>query len=119
MQAAKLLRVLQDFAKRTDLKPADATKMLIEKQLSKVADLAYEEERRKRMQGATGQRPANGCGQNPQGQRPAGANGQNGANGQRPDGLFAAIQNGTPFNPFKEGRPNEQLQALITVLKKR
>ncbi|WP_027483323.1 hypothetical protein [Deinococcus pimensis] len=141
-QAAKLLPILQDLAKRADLKPADAQKILsniedgilTDAQLTKVDDLvlAREEARRERMakaQASGGTGGAGGArlpfvpggqfgGQRRQGTQGS-QNGQGGRGPGGPGGMFAAIQNGTPYNPFKSDRQAKGLQDLIAVLRKK
>ncbi len=116
-QATRLLPILRDLQTRADLKPADAEKILasIENNILTPAQLKWmdqtllqrrEEARRRREQGG-GQTPPAGQG-SPQG--PAGARG----------GLFQAIAQGKPYNPFKEQpRTAENLKNLIALLSKK
>ncbi|MFZ5991649.1 MAG: hypothetical protein ACOYW9_07775 [Deinococcota bacterium] len=126
-QAQKLLPILKDLQTRPDLKPADAEKILatIEDTILTPAQLKWMDETQLKRQQETRQRaqqapqgPAGGGFFGPGGQGTNGGNRQGGAGGQR-GGLFQAIQQGKPFNPFKEGRAAEGLQQLIALLSKR
>ena len=129
-QAKKLSPVLKDLGSRTDLKPADATKILTniedkilnDKQVTWMDDtrLKRQEERRKQAaaNGANGAVrlpgvPGTGNGQNAN--RPAGAGGLGGDRRAQ----MEAMLNGKPFNPFKSGRGQESLKALTTLIAKR
>jgi hypothetical protein len=118
-QAQKLLPILRDLQNRTDLKPADASKMLstIEDSILTPAQLKWidqtilkqREEARQRRE-AAGQNPQAGSG-NLQGQ-PRGPGGQG--------GFFQAITQGKPYNPFKEQpRAADNLKNLIALLSKK
>jgi hypothetical protein len=126
-QAKKLAPVLKDLGSRADLKPADATKILMnledkiltDKQVTWMDDtrLKRQEERRKQAaaNGANGAVrlpgvPGTGNGQNTN--RPAGAGGDRRAQ-------MEAMLNGKPFNPFKSGRGQENLKALTALIAKR
>lgn len=136
-QATKLLPILKDLQNRADLKPADANKILsnIEDNILSDAQLSWidktqlqrQEEARKRFQQNGGQGGQNqngqgfGGGQNQtqngqgQGQRQGGFGGPGGRGG-----MFAAIQSGKPFNPFKEQqRTKDSLVATIAFLAKK
>lgn len=136
-QATKLLPILKDLQNRADLKPADANKILsnIEDNILTDAQLAWidktqlqrQEEARRRFQQGGGQ---NGQGQNGQGFGGGQGQGQNGqGQGQRQGGfggpggragMFQAIQQGKPFNPFKEQpRTKDNLAATIAFLSKK
>ncbi len=118
-QAKTLLPVLKDLQTRADLKPKDATviltkiedKILTDKQLVWLDDtqLKREEERRQRFQNGGGGQPGSGA---------PGAGGNRGPGGGR-GGMFKAIQDGTPFNPFKDDRMGKPLTDLIALLAKR
>lgn len=132
-QAAKLVPVLKNLQTRADLKPADAEKILsqiedsilTDAQVTKMDDLllARQEEMRARRarQGNGGGQGGGlfGGGARPGGEagqaRPGGQNGQRGPGG----GMFAAIRDGKPFNPFKEGRMADNLKTLIAALAKK
>ncbi|HEU4743199.1 MAG TPA: hypothetical protein VFS50_16500 [Meiothermus sp.] len=124
-QAQKLLPILKDLQSRSDLKPADANKILsnIEDSILTPAQLKWMDETQLKRQQEARQRAQQGQ----QGQGgggffgPGGPGGQNGGNrqGSPRGGLFQAILQGKPFNPFKEGRAAENLQQLITLLSKR
>lgn len=121
-QAQKLLPILKDLQTRTDLKPADASKILsnLEDNILTPAQLKWMDETQLKRQQEARQRAQQGQRQGgffgPGGQN--GGNRQGGPGGGR-GGLFQAILQGKPFNPFKEGRAAENLQALITLLSKR
>lgn len=132
-QAQKLLPVLKDLQTRTDLKPADAEKILanIEDNILNDAQLAWidktqlarQEEARKRFQQR--QNGQQGQGQNGQAFGQGGQQGQ-GGQGQRQGGpggrggFFQAISEGKPFNPFKEQpRSADNLKSLIALLQKK
>lgn len=114
-QAKTLLPILKDLQLRADLKAKDATlilakiedKILTDKQVTWLDDtqLKREEERRQRFQ--SGGAPAGGV------PPPAGAGG--GGRG----GMFQAMQEGKPFNPFKDQRMGQPLTELIALLAKR
>lgn len=118
-QAQKLLPILRDLQSRTDLKPAEASKILsnIEDNILTPAQLKWidqtilkqREEARQRRE-AAGQNLQMGQG-NVQGQ-PRGPGGQG--------GLFQAVAQGKPYNPFKEQpRAADNLKNLIALLSKR
>jgi hypothetical protein len=126
-QAKLMLPILKDLQTRAALNAKDATaiqskieeKILTAKQVTWMDDtqLKREEERRQRMQNGGGM-GGNGGGF---GGAP-GAGGQGGAGGPGGGGrsaMFAAIQSGKPFNPFKETGMNKPLLDLIAVLSKR
>ncbi|PZA08502.1 MULTISPECIES: hypothetical protein [unclassified Meiothermus] len=123
-QAQKLLPILKNLQTRADLKPADAEKILsnIEDNILTPAQLKWmdetqlkrQEEMRQRRQNREGPTNSFGGGGGPN--NPGGPGGQGGPRG---GGLFQAIQQGKPFNPFKEGRAAEELQQLIALLSKR
>ncbi len=122
-QAKTLLPILKDLAARADLKPSDATKILsnIEDKILTPAQLKWldeqqlkrDEERRKRMAEAQ----KSGTGQ----VRLPGFGGGNNANRQGGSGgMFQAIQDGKPFNPFKavagQADPRSAATSLKTLL---
>ncbi|MBB6099369.1 hypothetical protein HNR42_002810 [Deinobacterium chartae] len=133
-QVKALLPVLTDLSKRAELKPADAAKILTNleeriltpQQLTRLDDLLLQREEQRRLrltQGGTAPRirtegPLRG-GQpagNPRpqdGPRGSGLQGQPG-----PGRIVTGRPDGQPLNPFKQGRPAEQLQTLIALLKK-
>jgi hypothetical protein len=128
-QAKLALPMLKDLATRAVLKPEDATKItttledkvITDKQLKWMDDtqLKRDEERRKQMaaraaNGNNGGIRLPGVG-GTGGNRPAGA----GANGGARSGMFDAIMNDKPFNPFKTGRSADALKTLTTTLSKR
>lgn len=133
-QAKTLLPILKNLQTRADLKPADAEKILvnIEDKVLTVAQLKWldtailkrEEEARRRAAARAG---GGGTGGGAAFVRPPGGNAQGGANrpagaggpGGGRAGLFQAIQQGTPFNPFKEGPPATRLAEFVTVLSKK
>ncbi|WP_027882319.1 hypothetical protein [Meiothermus rufus] len=114
-QAQRLLPILRDLQTRADLKPAEASKILstIEDSILTPAQLKWmdqtllqrqEEARRRREQAQGGQGP------------PAGASPRQPGQG----GLFQAIAQGRPYNPFKEQpRAAENLKNLIALLSKK
>ncbi len=116
-QATRLLPILRDLQARADLKPADAERILanIENNILTPAQLKWmdqtllqrrEEARQRREQGGGQAPPANQG--NPQGQP--------GARG----GLFQAIAQGKPYNPFKEQpRTADNLRNLIALLSRK
>jgi hypothetical protein len=122
-QAKTLVPVLKDLQTRADLKPKDATailtkiedKILTEKQLVWLDDtqLKREEERRKNFQNGGGQPGGSG------GPGAGGNGGPGGGPGGGRGGMFKAIQDGTPFNPFKDDRMGKPLADLIALLSKR
>ena len=140
-QAKTLLPMLQDLTKRSDLKPADAQKILDKlennvltgAQVSKLDDLTLklqEEARARRAQagqnGQGGQAGQGGLrlpgvggfgGRGGFGGGGQGGNRQGGAGGR--GGVFAAIQSGKPFNPFLQGRAADSLKSLIAALQKK
>ncbi len=126
-QAKLALPILKDLATRAVLKPEDATKIttkledtvINDKQLKWMDDtqLKRDEERRKQMAA----RAANASSTNAirlpgvgGTNRPAGAAG----NGAR-SGMFDAIMNDKPYNPFKTGRGADTLKTLTATLSKR
>ncbi len=136
------LPILTDLGKRTALAPKDATKILDTLETKFVSAkqlvwmdktrLAREEERRKR---AEERRLAQANGQTPNAAalatgaatgRPPGAGGfgarPSGANGVRDPRaakMFAAMQNNTPFNPFKDGVQSDELKKFMALLARR
>ena len=130
-QAKKLVPILKDLGSRADLKPADATKILTniedkiltDKQVTWMDDtrLKRQEERRKQAAANGGSNggvrlpgvPGTGNGQNAN--RPAGAGGPGGDRRAQ----MEAMLNGKPFNPFKAGRGQENLKALVALIAKR
>ncbi|RIH74291.1 hypothetical protein Mterra_04095 [Calidithermus terrae] len=117
-QAQKLLPVLKDLQARADLKPADAEKILanIEDKILTPAQLKWMDETQLKRQQELRQRRENGGpaqGNNLQGPGPGGPGGPRGG------GLFQAIQQGKPFNPFKEDPAKKTLADLIALLSKR
>ncbi len=130
-QAKLALPILKDLATRAVLKPEDATKIttkledtvINDKQLKWMDDtqLKRDEERRKQQAARAAANASNttirlpGVGGTGGGNRPPGAGGPGG--GQR--GMFDAIMNDKPFNPFKIGRSADTLKALTTTLSKR
>ena len=134
-QAKNLLPLLKNLQSRPSISPDEADKILsnIEDKLLTAAQLKWmdaeqlriQEERRKRAQeqgqnGGGGFRfPGAGGGQG-QGGAAGGQGGPAGGQGRGPGGgMFQAIQQGKPFNPFKEGRAADDLKALIALLEKR
>lgn len=129
-QAKTAMPILKDLATRAVLKPEDASKMtttledkvISDKQLKWMDDtqLKRDEERRKRQAEAQAANASNngvrlpGIGGGGGGNRPAGAGG---AGGQ--SGMFDAMMNDKPFNPFKVGRGAETLKNLTTLLSKK
>jgi hypothetical protein len=123
-QAQKLLPILKSLPTRADLKPADAEKILsnIEDNILTPAQLKWmdetqlkqQEEMRQRRQNREG--PTNNFGGGGGPNNPGGPGGQGGPRG---GGLFQAIQQGKPFNPFKDGRAKESLDSLIALMTKR
>lgn len=131
-QAKLALPILKDLATRAVLKPEDATKIttkledtvINDKQLKWMDDtqLKRDEERRKQMAARAAANASStnairlpGVGGTGGGNRPAGAGGPGG--GQR--GMFDAIMNDKPFNPFKTGRSADTLKTLTAALSKR
>lgn len=122
-QAQKLLPILKNLQTRSDLKPADAEKILsnIEDKILSPAQLKWmdqtllkrqEEARKRREQGQNSQNQPQG--QFGQGQRQAGQ----GPGGR--GGFFQAITQGKPYNPFKEQpRTSDNLKALVATLSKK
>ncbi len=131
-QAKLALPILKDLATRAVLKVEDATKItttledkvINDKQLKWMDDtqLKRDEERRKQQAARAAANAANNSstgirlpgvgGAGGGGNRPAGAGG-----GQR--GMFDAIMNDKPFNPFKVGRSADALKTLTDTLSKR
>ncbi|MCX7782488.1 MAG: hypothetical protein N2318_02455 [Meiothermus sp.] len=118
-QAQKLLPILRDLQNRADLKPADASKILsnIEDNILTPAQLKWmdetilkqREEARRRREQASGQNPQAGQG-----------NFQGPPGGGNRGGLFQAIAQGKPYNPFKEQpRTADNLKNLIALLSKK
>ncbi|RIH92420.1 hypothetical protein Mgrana_01716 [Meiothermus granaticius NBRC 107808] len=129
-QAQKLLPLLKGLTTRSDLKPAEADKILstiedtiltdAQLQWMDTTRLAREEQLRQRTQ-AQGQQGQGGVrlpGAPPIGGLGGQRSGQTRQGGSRA-GLFQALQEGKPFNPFKEGRAKENLEALIALLGQR
>jgi hypothetical protein len=122
-QAQKLLPILKDLQTRADLKPAEANKILsnIEDNILTPAQLRWMDETQLKRQEEMRQRRESGRqagqGNNLQGQGPGGPGGP-GQGGPR-GGLFQAIQQGKPFNPFKEAPAKKTLTDLIALLSKR
>jgi hypothetical protein len=128
-QAKKLAPILKDLGSRSDLKPADATKILTniedkilnDKQVTWMDDtrLKQQEERRKRA-AANGANSGGvrlpGVGGTGQGGNRQG--GQGGPGGDRKAQMDAML-NGKAFNPFKAGRGQENLKALSDLIAKR
>jgi hypothetical protein len=129
-QAKLALPILKDLATRAVLKPEDANKIttkledtvINDKQLKWMDDtqLKRDEERRKQMAARAANASSTnairlpgvgGTGAN----RPAGTAG----NGGGRSGMFDAIMNDKPYNPFKTGRGADALKALSTTLSKR
>lgn len=115
-QAQKLLPMLKDLQTRADLKPADAAKILtnIEDKILTPAQLKWMDETQLKRQEEMRQRAQNGGG-GPDNLRVPGPGGQGGPRGS----LFQAIQQGKPFNPFKEDPAKKTLTDLIALLSKR
>ena len=133
-QAQKLLPVLRDLLNRADLKPADASKILtnVEDNILTEAQLAWIDKTQLERQQQARQRAQQGQGGQGQGGQGQGGQGQGGQAGQRPQGqggpggpggrggIFQAILQGKPFNPFKEqARTKENLTALIALMAKK
>jgi hypothetical protein len=121
-QAKSMLPILKDLQTRAALSAKDATaiqtkiedKILSSKQVTWMDDtqLKREEERRQRFQnggGTGGNAPGAGGGQG----------GAGGAGGGGRGAMFAAIQSGKPFNPFKDAQMSKPLVDLIALLSKR
>ncbi|WP_027891860.1 hypothetical protein [Calidithermus chliarophilus] len=119
-QAQKLLPILKDLQTRADLKPADAGKILanIEDKILTPAQLKWMDQTQLKRQQELRQRRENG-GQGGQGNNLQGPGGPGGQGGPRGGGLFQAIQQGKPFNPFKEDPGKKSLADLIALLSKR
>ncbi|MER3443319.1 MAG: hypothetical protein C4342_03395 [Armatimonadota bacterium] len=118
-QAQKLLPILKDLQTRADLKPADAEKILvsIEDKILTPAQLKWMDETQLKRQQELRQRRENG-GQGGQGNNLQGP-GPGGPGGPRGGDLFQAIQQGKPFNPFKEDPAKKSLTDLVALLSKR
>lgn len=124
-QAQKLLPILKDLGARADLKPAEAEKILGGIEDNVLSDpqlrwmdttrLAREEQLRQRAQGQAG----GGGLRLPGGPHLGGSGDGQGGGGGAHGGFFQAIQEGKPFNPFKEGRAKESLDSLIALMTKR
>jgi hypothetical protein len=124
-QAKILLPVLKNLQTRPAITPDDAEKILvnIEDKILTAAQLKWmdaeqlrlQEERRKRAQ----QQAQNGGGISLPGQGQGGGQNRQGGAGGPDGGMFQAILQGKPFNPFKEGRAQEALVSLIALLEKR
>ncbi|RIH82493.1 hypothetical protein Mlute_02475 [Meiothermus luteus] len=109
-QAQRLLPILRDLQNRPDLKPAEAAKALstIEDSILTPAQLKWMDETLLKRREEARQRQ----GQNPQAGSPQAPGGRG--------GLFQAIAQGRPYNPFREQpRAAESLKNLITLLSKR
>ncbi len=138
-QAKALLPILQDLAKRSDLKPADAQKILdkledgvlTDAQVARLDDLTLQRQEQARARRAqAGNQGAQGGGLRVPGVPGLGRGGGFGGGGNRQGGtaqggaggrggLFAAIQGGQPFNPFTQGREADDLKTLIAALQKK
>ncbi|MER3483261.1 MAG: hypothetical protein C4332_09090 [Meiothermus sp.] len=126
-QAQKLLPILKDLGARADLKPADADKILgnIENNILSDAQVQWmdttrlqrEEQMRQRAQQQGREQQGQASALRMPGGPPLGAFGGGQRDGQ--GGFFQAIQDGKPFNPFKEGRAKESLDALVALMTKR
>jgi hypothetical protein len=116
-QAQKLLPILKDLQNRPDLKPADAEKILlnIEDKILTPAQLKWMDETQLKRQEEMRQNRQSGGGPTNGFQGQGGPGGQGGPRG----GLFQAIQQGKPFNPFKEDPAKKTLSDLIALLSKR
>ncbi|GIW33944.1 hypothetical protein [Meiothermus sp.] len=116
-QAQKLLPLLRDLQNRADLKPADASKILtnIEDNILTPAQLKWIDQTILKQREEARQRREQASGQNPQ----AGQGNFQGPPGGR-GGLFQAIAQGKPYNPFKEQpRTADNLKNLIALLSKK
>jgi hypothetical protein len=131
-QAKLALPILKDLSTRAVLKVEDATKItttledkvITDKQLKWMDDtqLKRDEERRKQQAARAAANASSNAvrlpgvgGTGGGGNRPAGAGGSGG--GQR--GMFDAIMNDKPYNPFKTGRGAEAIKTLSATLSKR
>jgi hypothetical protein len=132
-QAKLALPILKDLGARAVLKPEDATKItttledkvITDKQLKWMDDtqLKRDEERRKQQAARAAANASNNAVRLP-GIGGTGANGANrppgaGGPGGGQSGMFDAIMNDKPFNPFKVGRSADALKTLNTTLSKR
>jgi uncharacterized membrane protein YgcG len=130
-QAKLMLPILKDLQTRAALSAKDATaiqtkiedKILTDKQVTWMDDtqLKREEERRQRFQNGGGAGGNGGGGAGGFGGA-GGGGGQGGAGGPGGGGrgaMFAAIQSGKPFNPFKDAQMSKPLVELIALLSKR
>lgn len=116
-QAQKLLPLLRDLQNRADLKPADASKILtnIEDNILTAAQLKWIDQTILKQREEARQRREQVSGQNPQ----AGQGNLQGPPGSR-GGLFQAIAQGKPYNPFKEQpRAADNLKNLIALLSRK
>ncbi len=124
-QATKLLPILKDLQTRADLKPADATKILsnIEDNVLTDPQLAWIDKTQLQRQADARKRfQQDGQGQNQNGQGGQGGQRQGGFGGPGGGraGMFQAIQDGKPFNPFKDQpRTKDSLVATIAFLQKK
>jgi hypothetical protein len=128
VQAKLALPILKDLATRAVLTPADAAKITTTLEDKVVTDvqlkwmdetqLKRDEERRKRQAAAQGANASSNSVRLPglggTGNRPPGAGAPGGQSG-----MFDAIMNDKPFNPFKTGRSADALKALTNALSKR
>lgn len=109
-QAQRLLSLLKRLRTLPDLKPKEAEKILveIEDKILTPAQLKWLDTRRLELQRERQNRQGPPPGQGPcQG-------------GQGPGGrAFQALLQGEPFNPFRQGRGAEDLEALIARLERR
>ncbi|MCS7058078.1 MAG: hypothetical protein NZ849_03905 [Meiothermus sp.] len=109
-QAQRLLPILRDLQNRPDLKPAEAARILgtIEDAILTPAQLKWMDETILKRREEARQRQGQG----------AQAGGPQAPGGR--GGLFQAIAQGKPYNPFKEQpRAAENLKNLISLLSKR
>jgi len=123
-QAQKLLPILKDLQTRSDLKPADAQKILsnLEDNILSDAQLNWIDQTQLQRQQQARQRFQQGGGQGQGEQGSEGGQGQGphpGGPGDR-GGFFQAIQAGKPFNPFKDNpRAKDNLVTLVALLQKK
>ncbi len=134
-QAKIALPILKDLATRAVLKPEDAAKIttkledkvISDKQLKWMDDtqLKRDEDRRKRQAAAQAANASNTTGVQLPGVTGAGQQRQGGGNrppgaGGNQRGMFDAMMNDKPFNPFKgTGRNADTLKTLTTTLSKK
>jgi hypothetical protein len=119
-QAQKILPILKDLQARTDLKPADAEKILTNLEDGVLSDnqLAWIDKTRLERQEQMRQRQSQNKGQGARlppgmGRGPGGPGGPGGRGGMQ------AILQGKPFNPFKEERGKKQLAQLVELMSKK